>query len=366
MYASGITSVPSPGAINYRTNRKRTAAGNRPQETGPGPERFSNDFLKEPISHIAPKKIVRNQFHEGYNYLTRANYLYLLRCVENYAQLLGKEFRHNPGDSNGAGIMNLYGELQVLVGDQIQINVHVNDKRLIFVLWDLYPWGEYNVYWLPVKFVENLPLPLQRLTISFLHQFRKSMKIGTVNSSDSFDFILEWQFETIDDYEDPNDRKAYGKYLKSYQKGSIHKLMEQIENKNYHRDLRKSLDRYKSASDYERELIGIMKEGLPFMGENVPNIFQYEYDFYWDEDSDDSPVSMDQQIMFIYDADDHVIDGFSSYVDDCYNNYYAIRPCATLALAPDTKETFGMEPFPKEFFDYMDKLNDFIRKNHYE
>lgn len=305
---------------------------------------------------------------DNYNYLTRANYLYLFRCVRNYARLIRKKHVHNPGESVGAGICNLFYELDALVGEQISVNIHTEGKRLIFVLWDNYEWGHYNVYWIPVKFVESLPVPLKRLTISFLHLFGKSMKLLTTNRTDDMDFILEWQLESADEFDDPKDRQAYVKHIESYLLGGkVHKLMERVETKCYHRDLRGALDSYVPASDRQRKWIDVMKDGLRFIGEDRPDIFQYAYDVYADEENECEcePLTLEQTIRFIYDADDWVTRHLSQYVDEIYNSSYAVGTCATLTLAPDTNEPFGKEAFPEEFFEYMDKLNDFIRENNY-
>ena len=363
MYSVEIGAGRPVGTPYYRRNKRRSEPGYGPEEKSCGAQRPCHAFLSRSVPAIGPRKVVRSEWVKDYNYLTRANYMYLLRSVENYARLLGKDYAHTPGGSVGGGIANLYHELQELVGPDVSINFHTNEKRLYFTLWDEYGWGEYNVYWIPVSFVEKLPERLRRLAISFLHQFRKSQRIWTINMSDDLDFIKEWKYECAAEYDDENDRKEYLKYLQSYEKGGrIYKLLERIEKQCYHKRLPAALDRYVPASEYERDLVELMKEGLRFIGDDVPNIFKYAYDVKQDEDRDQHPLTPDQMILFIYKSDD-LIDGYSEYVDDIYNNYDAIYPCATLDLAPDTSEPLGKDAFPKEFFAYMDKLNEFIRTN---
>ena len=366
MYSVETGAGQPVGPPYYRRNKRGSEPWDRPKKKGCGARRCHPAFLSQAIQRKAPKKVVRSEWVKDYNYLTRANYIYLLRSVENYARLLGKDYTHTPGESVGGGIANLYRELQELVGPDVSINFHTNDKRLYFTLWDQYEWGGYNVYWIPVSFVEKLPERMRRLAISFLHRFRKSQRIGTVNMSDDLDFIKEWKYDCAAEYEDDGDRKSYLKYLESYEPGGrIYKLLERIEKRCYHKNLPAALDRYIPASEYERDLVALMKEGLRFIGDDVPNIFQYAYDVGHDEDRDEHPLTPDQMILFIYESDD-LIEGYGEYVDDIYNNYDAIYPCATLDLAPNTGELLGKEAFPKEFFTYMDKLNEFIRTNSYE
>lgn len=358
MYASGRTESPAVGPPYHIPCRKRLPTGDRSQKEDYGSKRGRNAFLKQPIPTIGVQSVTRSREIENYNYITRKNYEYLLKCVNRYASLTGKKLKHRPGNDIGESIAKLYNDLKKILPEDVEINFDISGDKLIFVLWDYYPWGEYSLYWVSVAFVEKLPTPLRRLAISFLHQFRDSMRFDTTNHHEDLDFMFEWRYECVDP-DDKEEHKEILELINSYHEGKIHKLMDRISRQNYHKNLPKALDEYVPASAYEKELLALMKEGLQFIGEKIPTIFQYAYDQYDDEDNDDYPVRLDQRFLLIYEHDD-IMEGYLQYLNETAGNAYEIRPCITLILNPDMTETFTPDDFPAEFFKYMDKLMNFL------
>jgi hypothetical protein len=306
--------------------------------------------------------VVRDDYSEGCNYITRENYEYLLASATRYAELLGKEFRHDSGLTTGEGIANLYRELDKLIGDDVNLNIETDDDKLIFVLWSNYPGGEYCFYWVPVKFVERLNPKLRRIAVSFLHQLMVTNGLGTILDSYDFEMMTTWYDErSTDSAEDDPDTLAQIVYDYSV-KGRAGKLMRRIETTNYHQHLAPALDRYVPLSEYETKLAGFMKRGLQFIGKDKPNIISRGYDPYRDEkNEDDYAVGPDRMILLTYDVDSDFESETRFHITEEINNGYEFVAAETLVLRPDGNDVFSMDEHPTEFYRYLDDLVYFLR-----
>lgn len=360
MYSSGQAPIRKSGPAHYRTGRKRVPPRYRPKEENDGSGRGRHAFLSQRVPLIAPDRVTRDTDVKNFNFVNRPNYEYLLDSARRYAGLSGGSIVHYPEDSPGAGIISVYRQLKELVGDGIEVNIQPHDSRLEFVLWDRYDWGEHSLYWIPLQFIERLPNPLKRLTISFFHQFDESMRFGTPDDSDEFTYAMEWQHECLDGL-DEDEREENLKDLESHRKGGkAYKFLERIKKQNYYKNLPRALAKYEPQNDDERKLIAIMQEGMKFIGDDVPTIFQYEYDEYYDDDDYEDCVRLEQRFMLIYNYENCVIRGYIDYLNDIAGNYHEVFPCATLILSPDTNELLSKDAFPGELFRYLDKLREFI------
>jgi hypothetical protein len=362
MYSTGTETVAATRAADHFADRKYRAYRDRTQKADSGPERERNAFLKQRLHPIAPVSVTRDDFHDGCNYITRGNYEYLLASARRYASLLGRELGHDPGLSPGEGIANLYRELDKIIGDVAYLNIEPEDERLVFVLWSVYQWGGYDFYWVPVRFVEKLNPRLRRVAISFLHQFCRSNGMGTTNDTYDFEMMTMWYEErALDKNEEEPGELARLAQLYSVT-GRVGKLMKRIETKNYCKRLGPALDRYVPQSDYETELVGLMKRGLQFIGKDKPAIMSYAYNPFRDQkNEDDYVVGPDRMIMLTYDVDSDFESETRSYIGEEINNGYEVCPCATLTLRPDGNDVFGMEDYPTDFYKYLDELVHFLR-----
>ena len=115
-----------------------------------------------------------------YNLITQENYEFLRDSYFRYACLLGKEAVHTPGRTFGEGIAKLHEEMEVLVGEELNVNIEEQNGRLLFRLWKTHCWGVLTLYYFPVKFVEDLNPELRRISITFIHQLMKANGIQTV------------------------------------------------------------------------------------------------------------------------------------------------------------------------------------------
>lgn len=248
--------------------------------------------------------------------------------------------------------------MEVLVGEELNVNIEEQNGRLLFRLWKTHCWGVLTLYYFPVKFVEDLNPELRRISITFIHQLMKANGIQTVLDEDDTDYVLTWISEGIPD-ETAEERRNHLKLLRSYEIGKVQALLRRVENRCYYKNLPKALDRYEPQNDYERSLVSAMKEGLDFLSPEH-GIMEYSYDPFYEEEPECLPMYLHQQIRVVYDSNDMVTD----YLVDYYNSYsretYDIIPATTLALSPETEKLFCMDDYPERFLQWADKFINII------
>jgi len=354
MQAVGTIAATKARTLYYKPDRTRRPQRREQKKTDYGAQWCRNSFLKTRFAPIAPTTVTRDWCDETYNYVTKANYSYLVKSAKRYASLLGVELSHNPGESIGEGISNIYDELDSIIGE-INLNIEPGEDKLLFVLWKYHPWGDYTFYWLPVNFTESLNMKLKKIALTFIHEFMNSNGMVTTNDSFDVDWILGWAEEGMHECE-PDDRKKMARLIKSYESGKIHKLMERIDTRTYYKNLPAALNRYKPNNEFEKQLIELFKEGLQFIGKDKPSIMSYGYDPLDDEDMDFRPVDMERMIRVVYDLDDFVTEWMMEWANSELREAYDISPATQLVLSPDTDKLFSMDQYPDKFFVWFDKM----------
>lgn len=352
--AYGVTSVRSCPPPHF-SNGAGYPNRNGSQKTNYGASGRCNDFLNTSLAPIAPARVIRDYDGQDCNYITQENYLFLRDSYFRYASLLGREARHRVGKSIGESIVNLYNEMETLIGDNLNVNIENRKEKLCFTLWKQHQWGNYSLYWLPVKFVEKLPAQLRRIVISFLYQLLKSNGLYAMNNMDDVEFLFEW-IEDMAHEEDEPDRKEKLALIESYRGGKIYRLLARTEKKCYYKHLSAAFDKYVPRNDFERSLLDLMREGLCFIGDDKPAIRGYEYDPEYEEDPDSRPLSLDRQIRVIYDNNDYITESMIESFNCDLQETYELIPITTLDLSPETQELFAMDDYPERFFRWADKF----------
>jgi hypothetical protein len=320
-----------------------------------------NAFLTQRLRPIAPVSVTRDDYRTDTNYITRENYEYLLASAMRYAELSEKKLVHDPGLSPGEGIANLYRELDKLLGNTAYLNIEPENERLVFVLWHYYRWGEYNYYWIPVGFVENLNPRLRRLAISFLHQFSRSNGLSTTNESDDFDMMIDHYLDRAQDSGEEDPEGLLQSAADYSPNGKAGKLMRRIATKNYYKRLGPALDRYVPQSARETKLIKLMKRGLEFIKTDKLPITGWGYDPFRDEKNEDYyAVWPDRMIRLTYDVYSDMEGEFRAWIQEEINNGYEICPAETLTLRPDSNDLFKMDDYPTRLYRYLDDLLSFL------
>ena len=248
--------------------------------------------------------------------------------------------------------------MEVLVGEELNVNIEEQNGRLLFRLWKTHRWGVLTLYYFPVKFLEALGPELRRISITFIHKLMKANGIQTVLDEDDTDYVLIWLSEEVPD-ETAEERRKRLKLLRSYENGKVQALLRRVENRCYYKNLPKALDRYESQNDYERSLVSALKEGLDFLSPEH-GIMEYSYDPFYEEEPECLPMYLHQQIRVVYESNDMVTD----YLVDYYNSYsretYDIIPATTLSLSPETEKLFCMDDYPERFLQWADKFINII------
>ena len=313
-----------------------------------------NSFLKTPILPIAPQTIMRESYCGNiYNLITQENYEYLRDSYFRYAELMNVDAPHDRGKSIGEGIANLYNELAALLDEKVHVNYEQRDGRLYFNLWQTHTWGEYTLYYFPVKFVEALNPKLRRIAMSFLHHLMRANGFSTINDEEDTD----WVFEIFSQDDDGADRH---RLLQSYKEGRIYKLLDRVYRKSYYKNLPEAIDKYECRNSMEQELISLMRQGLEFINPDK-SIMSYAYDPMFDEEPDYYPMGLEQQIRVIYDCRDMITDYLIDFYNSSRQETYDIIPITTFALSPETDKVFSKEDnYPERFFRWADKFINFI------
>ncbi|MCM1301238.1 MAG: hypothetical protein NC226_05915 [Bacteroides cellulosilyticus] len=343
-----------PACLAAPATAQRHASGT----THYSPRRGCNAFLRTSIPTIAPQRVTIMDSDE--NLITRENYEYLRDSYYRYASLLNETPLHDPGQSYGAGIANLYNEMQRLVKDA-SVNMEAAGERLQFVLWKPNEWGEYNLYWFPAAFIEQLRPQFRRLAITFLHELMKSQQFSPITEWDDTDWMCEWLQESLGEISDQERCKTQD-LIASYKTGRIHRLLKRIECCRYYKNLPRALRKHVPADAVERKLLELMVEGLPFIGEDKPSVMDFAYDPFFEESSDFLPIRLDQQIGLVYTHNDLFIEQMVAYLNDSARETYEIVPMTVLYLTPETDCLFAPNDYSTRFCLWADRFITFIRQ----
>lgn len=320
-----------------------------------------NDFLKQRFTPIGQSSVTRTCWDGErceYEYITQENYEYLRDSYFRYAALLGRPASHDSGDSLGNGIANLYDEMDALIGDSLGLNIDMHGGALYFTVWKAHKWGDWTLYWLPVRFMEELNPGLRKICTTFYHDFMRSNGLSTIKGDYDAEMALEWMGEGYDQMSD-GEKKEHTEILDSYYAGKAFKAIKRIESvpkRYYYKNLPAAIERYEPADDYEKELVALLKEGLQFIGRDKPSIIHYDYDPYSEQKPDWPPIDLQRQIRIVYDCTDL----FNEYLLDFFNadqrETYCHVPVTTLAITPDTASLFEMDDYPERFFRWADRF----------
>ncbi len=197
------------GSAHHKRNRKQELAQCGAQKEGSGAKRRHTHFLKQRIAPIGPSSVTRRGVRgKEYNYVTRANYLYLRDSALNYARLLGKELGHEPEGNLGACIADLYRKLAELE-PSLHLNLEPEGNRLRFVFWHRHQWGERTLYWLCLNVLESLSPKMREAVLLFFRKLRTATGIQTLREGCDLEWVLEWIAENADQY-DNEEGRSYG------------------------------------------------------------------------------------------------------------------------------------------------------------
>ena len=348
--------------VHHTRNRASLPLRNGKGKKDCGAQRCRNRFLSTVFSGIVPGFLIKDHAGEPFNILTDENYRFLLGSYRKYAELMGAKAQHVPGRSIGESINQLVYDMETLLKDNVGVNIEQNGQRLYFNLWKYHQWGEYTLYYFPVKFVEELNPALRRIAISFISGMAKANGIATVLDGDETETVLDW-IETEDRNEPEDDVRRRNALVRSYRSGKISRLLRQVEKTSYYKDLPAAMRKYSPRDKWEAALLELMSEGLQFLHPEKP-IMHYCYDPYFEEVPDYRPMGLDRQIRITYDIHDIVTESLEDQYNSDRQETYDLIPVTTMEISPETDSLFKMDDdYPERFFRWADRFINHISKN---
>lgn len=263
---------------------------------------------------------------------------------------MGVKAQHIPGRNIGESIDRLVYDMETLLKDNAGVNLEQKGQQLFFNLWKYHQWGEYTLYYFPVKFVEELNPELKRIAISFINGMANANGIATILDGDETDMVLDW-LETEEWDEPETETRNRLATVRSYRKGKIRRLLERVERTSYYKNLPAAMRKYSPKDKWETTLLELMTEGVQFLFPEKP-IMHYNYDPYFEEEPDYWPMGLDRQIRITYDIHDIVMESIEEQYNSESQETYDLIPVTTMEISPDTDSLFKMEDdYPERFSD---------------
>lgn len=136
MCTIGRTAGGTAGKAHHRTDRAQYPVWNGQERKDNGAKQCRSSFLNTTfLPKPLPNLFVEDTGGNRYNLITQENYEFLRDSYFRYACLLGKEAVHTPGRTFGEGIAKLHEEMEILVGEELNVNIEEQNGRLLFRLW---------------------------------------------------------------------------------------------------------------------------------------------------------------------------------------------------------------------------------------
>ncbi len=358
MCTLGRTASGTARKADNKPDRTQLPVWNGQERNDDGTKRCRCHFLTSPILPIAPIQVQGGWGNDRYELITQENYEFLRDSYLRYAELMNVVPVHEPGISLGESINNVYREMKTLIGNKPRLNIEDNDGRLYFNLWEYYEWGQYVVYYFPVRFIEGLNQKLKRIAISFINRLMHANGFSTILGEYDLESVLDWMSDT--ECQTREEVKKATALVNSYNGGKACRLLGTVWKKSYYKNLGNAINRYSPQNEFEKSLIEAMKDGMEFIN-TEDGIMRYAYDPYFEEERDYPPITLDRQIRVVYDGDDAVCEGILDYFNCEQRETYEITPVKCMALSPHTDTLFCMgDNYPERFFRWATKFIDII------
>lgn len=294
------------------------------------------------------------------NLTTRKNFDYLYRSAVNYANLLGMPLPYPKKKRSPwprIDITRLYEVMENLLPENV--NLELKDDRLTFCLYHFHQWPDYELLWLPLDFTERLHRPLKRIMLEFIRRFARHHRMGDITDTYYYEISSEYLILRLaDESEDftPKEKRRIVNLAESYRNGKIARLFKRMYGKAFCTNLEKRLDAYKPQKKSEKKLIDLVKEGMTFMGKDVPCIMDYQYDWINEKEPDFLPATLDAQILLVYSSNDDISEETRNIFNSDMQESYNFTPVTTLFLTPETDRIFKADDFPERFADWFSRF----------
>ena len=329
-----ITEIPDgkPGRPDYQGSwfLKRQPGRDLPKKTEVATGRKRNAFLTGKVPSIATDYYMESQTDETEKNLTTSeNFDFLYRSALRYAGLMGIKlpFRPRKGGSPRMNIAGLYRAMDEALPEQV--NLEEKAGRLYFCLYRFHEWPDYTLFWIPIDFIEKISVPARRI--------RRVLPDAS-----------------------PQEIRQNNLLAESYETGKISKALKRMEGKPFCVRLEDKIRECRTEAKRERELLGLVSEGLELITPDNPCLIQYYYDWAYEKEPDFPPIGLDTQIMLAYSNNDMLAENMESYFNSDCRETYAITPVTYMYLTPETDRLFRMDDYPERLSKWMQRFMQHI------
>ena len=311
--------------------------------------RKRNGFLTGRILPVIPETFMPPFGEASIDLSTGEDFDYLYRSAVRYAGLSGSELPYQKPrrcKHYRPEIARLYRALDSILADQV--NLEFRKGKLSFCVYRYLEWPYDTLFWIPVDFTERLPRQLKRIVLEFIRRFVFHHRIPKMTDSQYYEMTED--FALNDPCLDKKEQEELKRLETSYKKGGkAYRALARMYGKPFCSRLKEKLEVYKTDNEDEKELLGLIREGLELTGEGVPCIMDYEYDWAMEESPDFFPVTMRDQIALAYSINDRVAKETVCYINSTLQESYALSPVSTLFLTPETKTVLQGDNYPERF-----------------
>lgn len=361
------TIVRTTGTGTGPQYHQRDRIGHRHQPGSKGEEkkappttRKRNDFLTGRLLPVASDYYVVNQENDtDTNVTTREAFDYLYRSATNYAALLGVGLpfpKRRRSSHPRLDIVRLYEVMENLLPECV--NLELVQGRLMFCLYRFHKWPDYELLWLPLEFTGRLSTPVRRIVLEFIRRFARHHRMSDLTDTyyyEMTDTYMECRFDDPDEYT-PANRQRLIRLAASYANGKIARLFKRMKGRAFCTGLEEKLEACRPESKSERQLLELVREGMPLMGKGVPCIMDYQYDWISEQEPDFMPALLESQIALAYSTDDEITRDMTSIFSTDMQEAYNLTPVSTMLLTPETDHIFNMDDFPERFADWFNRF----------
>mgnify|MGYP006987329441 CR=1 FL=1 len=234
--------------------------------------------------------------------------------------------------------------------------------KLYFCLYRFHEWPDYTLFWIPIDFIEKISVPVRCIVREFIRRFIRHHGLNMVKETWYYELALEelrdWKERDPD--ASPQEIRQNNLLAESYETGKISKALKRMEGKPFCVRLEDKIRECRTEAKRERELLGLVSEGLELITPDNPCLIQYYYDWAYEKEPNFPPIGLDTQIMLAYSNNDMLAENMESYFNSDCRETYAITPVTYMYLTPETDRLFRMDDYPERLSKWMQRFMQHI------
>lgn len=340
-----------PGRPDYQGSRflKRQPGRDLPKKTEVATGRKPNAFLTGKVPPIATDYYMESNTDETETNLTTSeNFDFLYRSALRYPRM---------------NITGLYRAMDEALPEQV--NLEEKAGRLYFCLYRFHEWPDYTLFWIPIDFIEKIPVPVRGIVREFIRRFIRHHGLNMVNETWYYELALEElrDWKNRDPDASPQEVRQNSLLAESYENGKISKALKRMEGKPFCIRLEDKIRECRTETKTERELLGLVSEGLELITPDSPCLIQYYYDWAYEKEPDFPPIELGTQIMLAYSNNDMLAENMEAYFNSDCRETYTITPVTYMYLTPETDRLFRMDDYPERLSKWMQRFMQHINSS---